>query len=117
MNKAENIDDYIGQFPSDVQKKLKKIRSTIKKALPESEEAISYAIPTLKVNKKNVVHFAAFAKHIGVYPVPRDDKKLLKEIEPYIKGKGTMQFPLNEPMPYELIGRIAKALHLRIVKR
>jgi len=102
---AADIDQYIAGFPSDVQKLLQKIRKTIKKAAPSAEEAISYAIPTFKLNG-NLVHFAAYQNHIGLYPAPRGVAEFEVEMARYGGGKGTARFPLDEPIPYELIARI-----------
>lgn len=110
MKKAgipENIDEYIEGFPTKVQKILQKIRKTIQKAAPDAEEAISYAIPTFKLNG-NLIHFAAYEHHIGLYPRPRGVKEFEKEIAQYEGGKGTLRFPLDEPIPYDLIARIVK---------
>lgn len=101
----EDIDEYIAQFPSDVQKILQKIRKTIQKAAPDAAEAISYAIPTFKLNG-NLVHFAAYQNHVGLYPAPRGVAEFEVDLAPYEGGKGTARFPLNAPMPYELIARI-----------
>jgi uncharacterized protein YdhG (YjbR/CyaY superfamily) len=102
---AADIDEYIAGFPTEVQKLLQKIRKTIKKAAPSAEEAISYAIPTFKLNG-NLVHFAAYQNHIGLYPAPRGVAEFEVEMERYGGGKGTARFPLDEPIPYELIARI-----------
>lgn len=102
---AADIDEYIAGFPAEVQKLLQKIRKTIKKAAPAAEEAISYAIPTFKLNG-NLVHFAAYQNHIGLYPAPRGVAEFEVEMERYGGGKGTARFPLDEPIPYELIARI-----------
>lgn len=103
----ENIDDYIEGFPSNVQKILQKIRKTIQKAAPDAEEAISYQIPTFRLNG-NLIHFAAFQHHIGLYPRPRGVKEFEEEMGRYEGGKGTVRFPLDEPIPYELITRITR---------
>jgi uncharacterized protein YdhG (YjbR/CyaY superfamily) len=103
----ENIDDYIEGFPPKVQKILQKIRKTIQKAAPKAEEAISYQIPTFKLNG-NLIHFAAYQHHIGLYPGPRGVKEFEKEMALYEGGKGTVRFPLDEPIPYGLITRIVK---------
>ena len=107
MLQAENIDQYIRHFPSDVQKILTKIRTTIRKAAPEAEEAIKYAIPTF-VLKGNLVHFAAYQNHIGFYPAPAGIKAFKEETKPYESGKGTLKFPLDKPIPFDLISRIVK---------
>jgi uncharacterized protein YdhG (YjbR/CyaY superfamily) len=105
--KAENIDEYIAAFPKDIQKKLKEIRMTIKKAAPQAEEKISYAIPTFALHG-NLVHFAAFKNHIGFYPAPRAIDAFKKELLGYEGGKGTIQFPLDKPLPLPLITKIVK---------
>jgi uncharacterized protein YdhG (YjbR/CyaY superfamily) len=105
--KAENIDEYIAGFPKDVRKKLEEMRATIRNAAPDAEEAISYAIPTYKLNG-NLVHFAAFKDHIGFYPAPRGIEAFKKELAAYKGGKGTVQFPLDHPLPVDLIRRIVK---------
>lgn len=105
--KAENIDEYIAGFPKDVQKRLEEMRATIRKSAPGAEEAISYAIPTFKLNG-NLVHFAAFKNHIGFYPAPRGIEAFKKELSAYEGGKGTVQFPLDHPLPLTLISKIVK---------
>jgi uncharacterized protein YdhG (YjbR/CyaY superfamily) len=104
---AENIDEYIAGFPTDIQKRLEEMRATIRKAAPEAEEAISYAIPTFKLNG-NLVHFAAFKNHIGFYPAPKGIEAFKKELSAYEGGKGTVQFPYDEPLPIALITKIVK---------
>ena len=107
-NTAANIDEYIQGFPDDVQKILQKIRKTIQKAAPGATEAISYQIPTFKLDGKNLIHFAGFKNHIGVYPAPREADEFKEELAAYKGGKGTVQFPLDQPIPYDLIRRIVK---------
>lgn len=102
------IDEYIAAFPADVQKILQKIRKTIKKAVPKAEETISYQIPTIKLNGKYLIYFAGFAKHVSVYPAPREAAEFKEELASYKGGKGTVQFPLDKPIPYDLITRIVK---------
>lgn len=104
----KNIDEYIARVPSDVRKQMQKIRATIKKAAPTAEEAISYQIPTFKLNGKNLIHFAAFTNHIGLYPAPRGVDEFKEELSVYDGGKGTVQFPFDQPIPVELISRIVK---------
>lgn len=106
--KFKNIDEYIATFPADVQKILQKIRVAIRKAAPEAEEAISYQIPTFKLSGKNLIHFAGFKNHIGIYPAPRGVAEFDEELSKFDGGKGTVQFPLDEPIPYGLITRIVK---------
>ena len=105
MKSFQNIDDYIANFPEDVQKVLEQVRVTIQKAAPQAEEAISYQMPTFKLNG-NLVHFAAWKNHIGFYPTPSGTKEFQKEIAKYVFSKGSIQFPLNEPMPLALITKI-----------
>ena len=107
QSSPRDIDEYIARFPADVQKILNSIRQTIRKAAPGATEAISYQIPTFKINGKNVIHFAAFKNHIGLYPAPRGVDEFA-ELSNYGGGKGTVQFPLDKPIPYELIARIVK---------
>ncbi len=103
----QTIDEYIATFPEEVQEILKKIRHTIHKAAPEAVEALSYQIPTFKL-KGNLVHFAAFKNHIGFYPTPSGTAAFQTELAPYKGGKGSIQFPLDKPIPYELIAKIVK---------
>ena len=105
----QNIDEYITGFPKDVQEILKKIRATIKKAAPGAEEAISYKRPTFNLKGQYLIYFAAYKKHIGLYPVPAGDAEFNEEVSKYQAGKGTLQFPLDEPIPYTLISKIVKA--------
>jgi uncharacterized protein YdhG (YjbR/CyaY superfamily) len=104
---AEDIDSYIAEFPDDIQKRLEQVRATIRKAAPKAEEAIKYAIPTFVLNG-NLVHFAAFKNHIGFYPAPTGMKAFEKDLAPYKQGKGSVQFPLDKPMPLALIAKIVK---------
>jgi|SRR5687768_4660539 len=106
-NAPENIDEYIDRFPGKVQKLLQKIRKTIQKAAPDAVEAISYGIPTFRLNG-NLVHFAAFQSHIGFYPAPRGVAEFKDDMARYEGGKGTARFPLDQPIPYELITRMVK---------
>jgi uncharacterized protein YdhG (YjbR/CyaY superfamily) len=103
----KNIDEYIAGFPGDVQKILKKIRLTIRQAAPGAQEAIKYQMPTFTMNG-NLVYFAAFNTHIGLYPLPRGIEKFKRELSAYESGKGSVRFPLNEPIPFPLISRIVK---------
>lgn len=107
MKKAEDIDEYISWFPENVQKIMQKIRATIKKAAPEAKETINYAIPAFTL-EGNLIFFAAYKNHIGMYPRPRKDEALNKELASYKGGKGTIQFPLDEPIPYALITKVVK---------
>ena len=103
----KNIDEYIASFSPEVQAILQKIRLTIRKAAPGAEEVISYKIPAFRLNGI-LVYFAAFKKHIGLYPPVRSDAKLVKAASVYAGEKGNLQLPLDHPIPYSLIGKIVK---------
>jgi len=102
-----NIDEYIAGFPPDVQAILDKVRQTIRKAAPDAQEAIKYGIPTFVLNG-NLVHFGGFKTHIGFYPTPRGLEQFKEELSKYPGAKGTAQFPLDKPIPYDLIERITR---------
>ncbi len=99
------IDDYIAQFPEDVQKMLQELRAVIRTAAPDAEEKISYQMPTFYLNG-NLVHFAAYKNHIGFYPAPSGIERFKEELSPYAGAKGSVQFPLSQPVPFELVARI-----------
>lgn len=103
----KNIDEYIAGFPPDIQEILQQVRLTISAAAPEATETISYQIPTFTL-KGNLVHFAAFKKHIGFYPAPRGIERFKDELAVYAGAKGSVQFPLDQPIPFDLISRIVK---------
>jgi len=103
----QTIDEYIAGFPPDVQAILQRIRLTIRKAAPGAAETIKYQMPTFMLNG-NLVYFAAFKNHIGFYPVPTGIKQFKQELAPYKQAKGSVQFPLDRPIPYGLISRIVK---------
>jgi uncharacterized protein YdhG (YjbR/CyaY superfamily) len=103
-----NIDEYISFFPVETQKVLQKIRVTIKKAAPHSEEKISYSMPAFTIGGKILVYFAAFKSHIGFYAIPSGIDAFKEELSVYKGGKGSVQFPLNKPIPYDLISQIVK---------
>lgn len=106
--KPATIDEYIAAYPVEVQTMLEEVRSIIKQTAPNAVETISYAIPTFKLNGKNLVHFAAFKNHIGLYATPAGHEAFEKELAQYKQGKGSVQFPLDQPMPLDLIKRIAE---------
>lgn len=106
-SQPNTIDDYIARFPPDVQDILRKVRTTIREAAPEAEEAIKYQMPTFVLNG-NLVHFAAFSKHIGFYPTPSGIANFKEELSPYKSAKGSVQFPLDKKIPYGLIKKIVK---------
>lgn len=103
-----DIDEYIAGFPKDVQEKLEKIRMTIKNVVPEAEETISYKMPTFNLKGKYLIYFAAHKKHIALYPAPIGIEEFKEEIAPYESGRGTLQFPLDKPIPFSLIRKIVK---------
>jgi len=104
----KNIDEYIAAFSSEVQSILQKIRLTISKAAPEAEERIGYQMPAFTLGGRDLIYFAAFKKHIGLYPPVKGDEKLRQDVAPYAGEKGNLRFPLDEPIPYALIKRIVK---------
>lgn len=101
------IDEYISQFPNDIQKILESIRAVIKESAPDAVEKISYQMPTFALHG-NLVHFAAHKNHIGFYPAPSGIDAFKDELSQYKGAKGSVQFPLNKPIPYDLIERIVK---------
>jgi uncharacterized protein YdhG (YjbR/CyaY superfamily) len=103
----KTIEEYISGFPPEIQEILERIRAAIKEAAPEAEEKISYQMPTFTL-KGNLVHFAAFKNHIGFYPTPSGTEEFQKELSSYKGGKGSIRFPLNQPIPYNLISKIVK---------
>jgi uncharacterized protein YdhG (YjbR/CyaY superfamily) len=110
------IDEYIARFSPDIQAVLQKIRQTVKAAAPNAEEIISYRIPAFR-HKGVLVYFAAFKKHVGLFPPVRGAASLMKAVEPYAGPKGNLQFPFDKPIPYALIRRIVKARVQAAAKR
>ncbi len=102
---SESIDEYIAGFPESVQHVLERVRAVIQAAAPDAQEAIKYRLPTFLLNG-NLVHFGAFKNHIGFYPTPSDIDKFKDTLSIYTSAKGSVQFPLDEPMPLELIAKI-----------
>lgn len=103
----KTIDEYIAGFPPDVQEILQKVRLTVRKAAPDAQERISYKMPAFTLNG-NLVYFAGFEHHIGFYPIPMGIEKFKKDLAPYKQGRGSVQFPLDKPIPYGLISKIVK---------
>jgi uncharacterized protein YdhG (YjbR/CyaY superfamily) len=108
MIKFKTVDDYIASYPPDIQTLLKKMRETIRKAAPGAEESIAYGMPAYKTNKRPLVYFAGFNNHIGFYATPTGHSEFSSELSRYKQGKGSVQFPLNEPLPLDLVSRITK---------
>lgn len=106
--KITDIDKYIRTFPKETQELLGQIRTIIRQIAPESEESLSYGMPAYKFNGKPLVYFSAFKNHIGFYATPAGHKKFAGELSRYKQGKGSVQFPLNLPLPLDLIRRIVK---------
>ena len=104
----KDIDEYIAGFPDDIQAILQKVRTTIRKAAPAAEETIKYRMPTFTLKGRYLVYFAAYKKHIGFYPAPIGNAEFEEELSAYESGKGTARFPLDRPVPYDLISRIVK---------
>jgi len=103
----KTIDDYIAEFPKNVRDSLEELRRVIRESAPDAEEAMRYGIPTFRLNG-NLVHFAAFKNHIGFYPTPSAITAFNKELSAYKQEKGSVQFPLDIPIPYELVGKIVR---------
>lgn len=102
-----SIDEYVAQFPPEIQEILQALRKVIKEAAPEAKEKISYQMPTFDLHG-NLVHFAAYEHHIGFYPAPSGISAFQQELSPYKSAKGSVQFPIGRPVPYELIARIVR---------
>ena len=105
--KFSDIDSYISSFPEETQKILEKLRATIRKAAPDAIETINYGMPTFTL-KGNLVHFAAFKNHIGFYPTPSGIESFKKELSAYEGAKGSVKFPIDKPLPFDLISEIVK---------
>ena len=104
----DTVEKYIASFSPEIRKALNEIRSTVRKTAPEAEETIAYRMPAYKLNGKPLVYFAAFKNHIGFYPTPRGIEAFDKELKKYKHAKGSVQFPLDKPMPLALIKKMVK---------
>jgi uncharacterized protein YdhG (YjbR/CyaY superfamily) len=107
QTKPQDIDDYIARHPKDIQVLLEKLRATIRKAAPKARETIKYQMPTFTLNG-NLVYFAAFKNHIGFFPLPSGVDAFEKVLSTYERGKGSIRFPLDKPLPLALISKIVK---------
>lgn len=105
---ANSIDEYIAGFPPETQQVLEELRALIKASAPDATETISYAIPTFDLNGKHLAHFAGYARHLGLYPAPSGLEAFKEDLKPYKQGKGSVQFPLGQPLPKDLIRRIVE---------
>jgi uncharacterized protein YdhG (YjbR/CyaY superfamily) len=110
LAKFETVDAYIASFPPDVRHILEEVRATIRRATRGTEEKISYDIPTCTLNGERVVYFAGWKRHISVYPIPGGDAAFDAELAPYRAARGTLRFPLDKPIPLDLIGKVAATL-------
>ena len=107
-SQATTIDAYIAEFPAEVQERLRKVRALIAEVAPGATETISYAIPTFDLNGRHLIHFAAFSKHIGLYPGDSGIRAFEAELDGYKHARGSVQFPLDKPLPLDLIKRITE---------
>ncbi len=105
---ANSIDEYIAAFPPETRKVLEELRTLIRASARDATETISYAIPTFDLNGKHLVHFAGYARHVGLYPAPSGLEAFQEDLKPYKTGKGSVQFPLDQPLPTDLIRRIVE---------
>jgi uncharacterized protein YdhG (YjbR/CyaY superfamily) len=108
-----SVEDYLDSLSPEVRSVLQEVRAALHSAVPGAEDTISYNIPTLTADGRRVVHYAGWTKHVSLYPAPGptpDDADLEGEIAPYVVGKGTLKFPLDQPVPHDLVARVAKAL-------
>ena len=112
MTASTSVDEYIASYPEQTQEVLREVRRRVNVLVPEATEAISYGIPTLKVDGRNLVHYAAFTRHLSVYPVMREDLAEVPAVEPYLSGRGTAKFPLGD-VPYAVIEDVVRMLHER----
>jgi uncharacterized protein YdhG (YjbR/CyaY superfamily) len=109
MPKFSTVDEYIASFPEERRTILEEIRRTMRGAAPGTEETISYDIPTFTLDGRYVIYFAGWKRHIAIYPIPRGDEALEQDITPYVAAKGTLHFPYDKPIPYDLIERLTAA--------
>ncbi len=104
------VDDYISTYPNDVQVVLRELRRTIHAAVPGAGETIRYQMPTVTLDGRSLVHFAAWKNHVSVYPMATGDADLERDLAPYAGDKGTVRFPLGEPVPFDLVSRLVRRL-------
>jgi len=112
----QSIDEYIAACPPDSQDYMRQIRKLIRSLVPDAKEKISYQIACFELNGMNLIHFAGWKKHVSLYPVPAGSEAFERQIKPYVSDKGTVKFPLDEPLPIKLIERVVK-LHLGVNKK
>jgi len=107
-SKATSIDEYIAEFPAETQAVLQQLRALVRASAPGATETISYAIPTFDLGGRHLVHFAGYERHVGFYPTGSGIAEFEAELTPYTRGKGSLQFPLGQPLPTDLIRRIVE---------
>jgi uncharacterized protein YdhG (YjbR/CyaY superfamily) len=113
-----SIDEYIAEFPPETQAMLQRVRAIVREAAPEASETISYAIPTFDLAGRHLIHFAGYLRHVGVYPVSEHLAATFEEeLEPFRRGKGTLQFPLDEPLPADLLRRVVELRVAEVMSR
>lgn len=112
-----NIDDYMAPFEGVTRERLETVRQAIREEVPEGQEVLSYAIPTFDLNGRHVIHFAGFKNHIGLYPTPHGVTTFEQELSVYPQGKGSVQFPHDQPLPLELIRRIARHMRAEVLSK
>lgn len=117
MDKPKSTDEYISSFPKETQILLQEVRETIKNTAPNANESISYGMPAYKLNGKALVYFAGYKNHIGFYATPTGHAEFTEELAKYKQGKGSVQFPINEPMPLDLITKIVKFRVSEVLKK
>lgn len=105
---SDMVSEYMNNFPANIQERLKQIRSIIQQVAPDAEESISYAMPAYKLNGKPLVYFAGYKNHIGLYATPSGHSRFAKELSSYKQGKGSVQFPADQPLPLSLIEKIVR---------
>lgn len=112
-----SIDDYMAPFDGVTRDRLELVRKAIREEVPEGQEVLSYAIPTFDLNGRHVVHFAGFKNHIGLYPTPHGVTAFEAELSAYVQGKGSVQFPHDQPLPLDLIRRIARHMRAEVLSK
>lgn len=109
----DSVDDYVASFPSQTRQLLEQVRRIAAAAVPDGQETIAYNMPTIQVAGRSVVHFAGWTGHLSVYPEPAGDPELTRDLAPYSGDKGTLRFPLDQPLPEDLVRRVVEALVAR----
>jgi uncharacterized protein YdhG (YjbR/CyaY superfamily) len=108
--KFASIEAYLDSLAPEVREAVEEVRSIVHEAVPDGEDAISYNIPTVRRDGRAVVHYAGWKRHVSLYPVPETDPELERELAPYVSGRGTLKFPLDRPLPREVVARVAQLL-------